>query len=59
MATETTTKRVHQCPNGHVLTAKAVADSDGRIWSSWMECQKCGWRSGDYMTADHLRSVKA
>jgi hypothetical protein len=37
----------HRCPRGcsSTLTAAARVDSDDRIWSSWLYCPKCGWRS--------------
>lgn len=42
-----TSRRIHCCPNGcdGQLHARCLADSDDRIYSSWLQCMTCGWCS--------------
>lgn len=63
----------HRCPRGcrSVLTAAGRVDSDDRIWSTWLYCPKCGWRSfrtartmsddlpPDWRDLDGIRSYEA
>ena len=50
--------KMHVCPKGHALTARALADSDDRIWASWLECETCGWNRGGNQFVQHIRQMK-